>query len=60
MTEDKKKAEVLKLFFASLFTGKMGLRESQVPETRGEIWSKKDVPLVEEDMVREHLSSPDT
>ncbi|KAK4811992.1 hypothetical protein QYF61_022988 [Mycteria americana] len=29
---------------------------SQVPETRGEGWSKEDVPLVEEDQVREYLS----
>ncbi|KAK4826654.1 LOW QUALITY PROTEIN: hypothetical protein QYF61_010639 [Mycteria americana] len=28
---------------------KIGLQESQVPETRGKGWSKEDVPLVEED-----------
>lgn len=29
---------------------------SQAPETRGKVWSKEDVLLVDEDQVREHLS----
>ncbi|KAK4829863.1 hypothetical protein QYF61_007255 [Mycteria americana] len=33
------------------------LRESQVPETEGKSWSKEDVPLVDEDQVREYLSN---
>ncbi|KAK4807014.1 LOW QUALITY PROTEIN: hypothetical protein QYF61_000343 [Mycteria americana] len=38
---------------------KTSLQESQAPEARGKVWSKEDVPLVEEDLVREYLSKPD-
>ena len=47
------KAEVSKAFFASVFTSKIDVQESQAPEMRG---SKEDLPLVEEDQVREYLS----
>ncbi|KAK4811069.1 hypothetical protein QYF61_016355, partial [Mycteria americana] len=47
------KAEVPNAFFASVFASKTGLQECQVPETRGKVWSKEDVPLVEEDQVPE-------
>ena len=30
--------------------------ESQIPETKGEVWSQEDIPLVEEDQVREDLN----
>lgn len=52
--------EVLKVFFVSVFTSKIVLQESQVPETSKIIWSKEDVPLVEEDEVKEYLGTPDT
>ena len=41
------------------FTSKTCLQESQVSESRRKGWSEKDVPLVEEDQVREHLSKQD-
>ena len=43
------KAEVLRTFFASVFSSETGLQESQIPETRGKAWSKEDISLVEED-----------
>lgn len=53
-------AEVLKTFFAIVFTIKSSLQESQVPETSRIIWSKEDIPLVEEDQVKVYLSKLDT
>lgn len=44
MTNDLEKAEVLSAFFASIFTRKTVLRESQAPETRGKVWDKEDSP----------------
>lgn len=38
--------------YALLFTSETGLQESQV-KTRGKIWSKEVVRLVEEDKIRE-------
>ncbi|KAJ7422626.1 hypothetical protein BTVI_13421 [Pitangus sulphuratus] len=35
------------------------LQESQVPETSGKGWRKKDVALVEEDLAREYLNRMD-
>ncbi|KAK4828527.1 hypothetical protein QYF61_026949 [Mycteria americana] len=54
VTQDMEK--VLDPFFASIFTSKPGLQESQAPETTGKVWSKKDLPMVEEDQDREYLS----
>ncbi|PKU46609.1 hypothetical protein llap_3100 [Limosa lapponica baueri] len=34
-----------------IFTGTMRLQESQVPENRGEVHSKEDLPSVEEDLI---------
>lgn len=46
-------------FFTSVFPGKICHQESQAPETRGEVWNKADLPLVEENLVREYLSKLD-
>lgn len=46
-------------FFNSVFTSKTGLQKSHVPETRKKVWSKEDVCLVEEDLVREYLNTLD-
>jgi len=50
VTQDMEEAEVLNAVFASGFTSKTGLQESGVPEIRGEVWTRKDVPLLEEDL----------
>jgi len=50
---------LLKATFASVFTTKTGLQESQAPEASLKGWSKKDVPLIEEDRVRKYLSKQD-
>lgn len=58
VTQDMEKAEVENVF-ASAFTSKTDLRESQVPETRGKGWNKEDIPLVEKDQGKEYLSKLD-
>jgi len=60
MTEDTKKTELLNAFFASIFTAKAGPQESESLGVREETWSKENLPLVEEDRVRENLSKLDT
>jgi len=60
MTKEKVKAEVLNAFFASVFTDKTNLQQSPAPQTRGELWSKEDLPWVEADQVREHSNKLDT
>ena len=46
-TKSLEKTEVLSVFFATVFTGKTCLQESQVIETSQEVWSKKDCTLGE-------------
>jgi len=53
--EEAKKAELLNALFASTFNAKAGPQESQALETREEACRKNDLPLVEEDCVRDHL-----
>jgi len=57
--EDAEKAELLNAFFASVFSAKAGPQESQALEVREEACGKDYLPLVEEDCVRDHLSSLD-
>lgn len=45
---------------SSVFTDKTVLQESQVFDTNGEGWSKKDLPSLEEDQVTEHLNKLNT
>jgi len=58
-TQNMEEAEVLNAAFASVFTSKTSLQESQVPETREKSWSEEEVPSLEEDHVREYLSNLD-
>ncbi|GAB0206849.1 mitochondrial enolase superfamily member 1 [Grus japonensis] len=55
VTEDTEKAELLNAFFASVFTAKASPQESQTLEVGEKVWRKDDLPLVEEDRVRNHL-----
>jgi len=60
VTEETEKVELLSAAFASVFTVKAGPQASQSLEAREEAWRKEDLPLVEEDQVRYHLSNLDT
>lgn len=51
----KKKAEVVSAFFYSVFTSVICFQESQAPETRGRVWSNRDLPSVEKDQVMERV-----
>ncbi|GAB0187639.1 mitochondrial enolase superfamily member 1 [Grus japonensis] len=59
VTEDTEKAELLNAFFALIFTAKTSPQESQTLEVGEKVWRKEDLPLVEEDWVREHLGKLD-
>lgn len=55
-TQNREHAEVLNVFFSSVFTSQTNLQESQIPKTTSKVWSKEDVVLMEEYQVREYLS----
>jgi len=52
--------ELLNAFFASVFTAKAGPQAPQSLELREKAWRKEDLPLVEEDQIRDCLSKLDT
>jgi len=58
--EDTEKAELLNSFFASVFTSNAGPQPSQSLKVREKAWRKEELPLVEEDWVKDHLSKLDT
>jgi len=58
--EDTLKAVLLNAFFASAFIAKASSQESQALEVREKAHRKDDLPLVEEDCLRAHLSNLDT
>ncbi|PKU44703.1 rna-directed dna polymerase from mobile element jockey-like [Limosa lapponica baueri] len=55
VTEDAGKAELLNAFFASVFTAQASPQEPWTLEESEKVWTKEDLPLVEEDQVREQL-----
>ncbi|GAB0207970.1 mitochondrial enolase superfamily member 1 [Grus japonensis] len=59
VTEDTEKAELLNAAFASVFAAKASPQETQTLEVGEKVWRKEDLPLVEEDQVREHLGNLD-
>ena len=52
--------DLLNAFFVSVFAAKDGPQASQSLHVRKEAWRKEDLPLVEKDRVRDHLSKLDT
>ena len=60
VTEITEKVELLDATFASVFTAKACPQASQSLEVREKAWRKENLPWVEEDQVRDHLSKLDT
>lgn len=58
-TQDWETDEVLNAFFISVFTSKSSLQKFKDLGTKGKVWSKEDLLLVEEDQVRDYLSKLD-
>lgn len=54
VTQDMGKTETLNEFFTSAFTSEASLWKAQVLATRGKVWSKEILSLVEEDQIKEY------
>jgi len=59
VTENAEKAELPNPFFTSVLSAKAGPQKSQALKVREEACRKDDLPFIEEDCVRDHLSNPD-
>lgn len=59
VAKDMEKDMIFKVFFTLVFTGKNCLQESQAPEIGGKVYSKEDLPLEDENQVRELLNKLD-
>ncbi|GAB0208442.1 mitochondrial enolase superfamily member 1 [Grus japonensis] len=55
--EDTEKVELLNAFFSSVFTAEANPQETQTLEVGEKVLRKEDLPLVEEDRVRDHLGN---
>jgi len=55
VTWDTEKAEVLKGFFASVFSSKCSRHTTQVAEGKGRAWENEELPTVGEGQVQDHL-----
>jgi len=56
VTGDTEKAEILNAFFVSVFIANIRPQGSQTLGIRERVWVKEYFPLVEEDLIREHLA----
>ena len=57
--KNTEKMVLLRALFASVFTAKTATRENQTLETIDRVWRKEDFPLVNEDLVIDHLRKLD-
>lgn len=56
LSKDTEKDEMLKSSLLMVFSGSTHLQKSEASETSGKVWSKKDLPFMDEDLVREYLN----
>lgn len=53
VTDHTEKADLLNVFFSTVFAANTGRQESETLEAGEKVWQKEGFPLVEEDYVRE-------
>lgn len=54
VTKNMEKSGVFNAFFTLIFTGKTTLLKTHVPKTSVKVWSKKNLPSVKNNQVKEH------